>query len=79
LDTKESLKQYITEELLNNRVTITEEDNLLSDGMVDSLGMMRLVSFIEETFNVGIPPEDLLIENFRTVNTISDYLQRQIK
>ena len=76
MDTKEALKQYIAEELLNNSVNVKEDDNLLRDGMVDSLGMVRLVAFIEETFEVEIPPEDLIIENFGTINVITDYLQK---
>ena len=76
MDTKEALKQYIAEELLNNSVNVKEDDNLLSDGMVDSLGMVRLVAFLEETFEVEIPPEDLIIENFGTINVIADYLQK---
>lgn len=71
------LKQFVTEELLNNNVNVNEDDNLLTDGMVDSLGLMRFIGFIEETLDVEIPPEDVIIENFRTIGVIADYLERR--
>lgn len=77
MDTIVVLKQFVTEELLSHSVEVSEDDNLLSDGMIDSLGIVRFVGFIEETFGLEIPPEDLIIENFRTINAISDYLQRR--
>lgn len=77
MNTKTILRQYIAEELLNNSIDVNEDDNLLSDGMLDSLAMVRLVTFIESDLGVDIPPEDLIIENFRTINTTADYLQKR--
>ena len=51
------------------------DDDLLSDGMIDSLGMVRLITFIEETYTIEIPPEDLLLENFQTMRVITNYLK----
>lgn len=76
MDVQETLKQFISEELLNSQINVNVDDNLLSDGMLDSLSMVRLVGFIEETFDFQIPPEDLVIENFRTITVIADYLQK---
>jgi len=73
---KEILKQFITQELLaHERLTLHDEDNLLLDGMIDSLGMLRLVAFVEQTFKIQIPYEDITIENFNTVNRLATYLQ----
>ena len=35
---------------------------------------MRLIAFIEETFGIQVPPEDVTIERFRSVSTIAEYL-----
>ncbi len=50
------------------------EDDLLESSLVDSLGIMRLITFIEQEFGYSVPPEDIVIENFMTVNAIIDYL-----
>lgn len=73
---KEMLKQFITQELLGQEaITLNDEDNLLLDGMIDSLGMLRLVAFVEKRLQIQIPYEDITIENFNTVNSLMAYLR----
>ena len=73
---KENLRQYIADELLEDDAPLEDEENLLADGMVDSLGMIRLVAHIEETYGYRVPPQDFTIENFRTLATLDSYLTR---
>ncbi len=75
----EGLTQFIAQELLidHDEVSLAEDDDLLTTGLIDSLGIMRLVAFIEETFEKKIPYEDITIENFRSVRTLVNYLQKQ--
>ncbi|MGD1946201.1 MAG: acyl carrier protein [Croceivirga sp.] len=67
---------YITDNLLYEQLDdpLTADENLLESGLIDSLGIMKLVVFIESEFEVAIPPEDMTIENFMTVNHIKEYL-----
>ena len=76
MDIKAKLTEYISTELLTPETMVDDDEMLLNDGVVDSLGMIRLVGFIEESFATDIPPEHLTIENFRSINTISAYLAR---
>ena len=78
----EALAQFITQELLNGHedIELKADDNLLTTGLLDSLGVMQLINFIEEAFDVSVAPEDVTIENFRTINVLADYVsQRQDK
>lgn len=76
---KDTVRQYIESDLMNGpeRGALGDDDNLLGGGLVDSVGMMSLVLFLEETFDVSVPPEDVTIENFLSVNTIGAYVQRR--
>jgi len=80
LNTQEALKQYISTELLSDRsnVNLTVDDSLLVGGLVDSLGIMRLVNFIEEHFNIRVPPEHVTIEHFRSIRVIAEYIESRI-
>ena len=78
MDITLSLKKFIVDELLDGGVEVDENDNLLADGMVDSLGMLRLVSHIETLLSIKIPHSDLVIENFRSISVIDQYLQRRM-
>ncbi len=75
----ESLIKYISEQLLNNELEdeLEAQDDLLGDGILDSLGMMKLILFLETEYNTKVPPQDMVIENFMTVQHISDYLAKQ--
>ena len=70
--------KYIQENLLNGKgeIELSPEDDLLGTGLLDSMGVMRLVGFVEETFNIKIPAEDIVIENFMDVKSITNYIER---
>ncbi len=73
----DKIVNYIETELVvsDESLEITSDDDLLGSGLVDSLGMMKLISFIEKEFELKIPAEDMVIENFMTVSCISTYLK----
>jgi acyl carrier protein len=73
----ETLKRFISTELLADHrdLDLGPDDNLLISGLIDSLGIMRLVSFIEDNFQVNVPPEDVTIENFQSISILSAYLE----
>jgi acyl carrier protein len=68
--------RYIQDNLLTGKgeIELSPEDDLLSSGLLDSMGVMRLVGFVEETYNIKIPPEDIVIENFIDVKAITNYV-----
>ena len=70
---------YIQSNLLTGKgeIKLSPEDDLLGSGLLDSMGVMRLVGFVEETFNIKIPPEDIVIENFMDVKAITNYVESQ--
>ncbi len=72
---KQALARFIAEELLGDRTRdVGEDDDLLGGGLVDSLGMMSLIYFIEQELDLEVPPEDVTIENFLSIGTIDRYL-----
>jgi len=74
---KAAIKNYVVEELLSGR-DIGDKDDLLLSGLVDSLGVMRLVSYLEQQYSLKIPPQDVTIENFVNIETISLYLAGRV-
>ncbi|MGI9319987.1 MAG: acyl carrier protein [Thiogranum sp.] len=73
-DIAQLLGDHISREILGTGNPVDREQNLLLDGAVDSLGMLKLVAFIEMTYDIKVPPEQFTIENFRSVNVISNYV-----
>lgn len=75
---KTEIREYVVNELLSG-AEIGEEDDLLLSGLVDSLGVMRLVAHIEQRYAITVPPQDLTIENFATIAAIASYLNSSRK
>jgi len=62
-------------ELLVDKQSVSYDQDLLTTGMIDSIGVMRLVSFLETEFAQSIPPQDVTLENFSNINAIVAYLE----
>ena len=79
MSTQQILKDYLNRELRGGQSgELADDDDLLLSGIVDSIGVMRLVAFIEETFSVTVPPEDVTIENFSTIKDIGEYVRGRL-
>lgn len=75
---KEKIIAYINKEIANESLDdIDFQDDLLGNGIVDSMGMMKLLSFIETEGNFNIPPEDMTVENFMTLENIMKYISKR--
>lgn len=77
MQSSEQLINFIIEQLLNHEQEILADDELLVSGLLDSLAIVQLVEFIEGEFEVSVPPEDLRVENFASVDTIVAYLSQK--
>lgn len=73
----DTIIQFIIQELHagTTDVEIFPEDDLLGSGLVDSMGMMRIIQFLEETYDFKIPPQDMTIEYFMTVEAMTNYIK----
>ena len=71
---RDALRRYIGDVLVEDDGAVGDDENLLADGMVDSMGMLRLVAFIDETWDIRVPPEEFILEHFRTIADLDAYL-----
>jgi acyl carrier protein len=74
---RETIRRYIAHELLSDRgqAEVGDDDDLLGTWAIDSVGVMSLVLFVEEEFELAVPPEDVTIENFLSIRAIEAYLR----
>jgi len=57
---------------------LRETDSLAEREILDSLAILRIVTFCEETFGVEIPDTDVVPENFDSVRAISQLIERHV-
>ena len=75
----QDLITFIVDELLGGQNDLDPQANRrqLADEVIDSVGVMRLIAFVEETHALKIPIEDITLENFMTVDAIANYLEQR--
>lgn len=70
MDKGETIRRFIQDELVFGNDASVGRDTPLCDGVIDSIGLVELVAFIEDRFGVRIDEADLTADNFRTVASI---------
>lgn len=55
------------------------ETEVYNSGIISSLSIMELMSYIEEQYRIIINPEDLIECNFKDIKTIEDFVQSKLK
>lgn len=76
MDRKTALIEFIKNEVMRNKnAKLDENEDLLSAGILDSLAILQLVAFIEDQFGIKIPDEDVVFENFQSINALTAYLE----
>jgi acyl carrier protein len=75
----DAIEQFIVEEVAAGRGfdSIGRDDDLLAQEVLDSQGTLELVAFLEERFGIEVGDEDLVPENFKSVNAIAAFAERK--
>lgn len=78
MNEREKIRNFIMENVSINKesFTLSDGDNYFEKRIVNSLFAMKLVTFIEEKFQVTIENEDLNLENFSTINRLMDLIDK---
>lgn len=61
---------------INNSVNYDEEKNLIGDGIFSSFEIMQCLTNIEAEFNITIPPQEILPNNFNSIESIWEMIKR---
>lgn len=66
----------VNEILIGDDTPIDPDDELLVDGVIDSLGVTRVMGFVSREYGIQVPPQDITIENFGTIAALASYVVR---
>lgn len=75
----EKLREFITDNFLfgDTSKALNDEDSFLERGIIDSTGVVHLVSFVEEAFGITVNDEEILPENFDTISRLTQFVQKK--
>ena len=80
---KEQVRAVVIEFIANNFIVNMEQlgdnDSLVDKGIMDSTGIIIIVSFVEDTYQIQIRDSEITMENFGSINAIVEYIRSQIE
>jgi acyl carrier protein len=79
LDIKDRIRSFIIETFLfgSSESALGDDDSFLESGIIDSTGVLELVSYVEEEFEIEVKDEELVPENFDSLNKLVGYIERK--
>ena len=72
-EVEKTIRKFVVEELMfqKDETVLKLDDSLLEKRVIDSAGMLELVSFLEKQYGIAIGRTDIVPENFETIESIS--------
>lgn len=76
----DALESYFVQQGMSREgaVAITPDTDIIGQGLVDSLGIFKLIAFVEEKFAVTVEPDEVLLENFQTPRALRDLIAKKL-
>ena len=74
---EDQIKNYIASNILFSDNGFPYDDNVsfLEEGVIDSVGVLELVAFVEENFHIPVNDSDVTPDNFNSVNKLASYIR----
>ncbi len=73
---EDKLREFLYEDSLKDEFeNLTNDDSLLEMGLIDSVKMLDLIEFIETQFNITVEEDDMVPENFDSINAMVTYIR----
>ena len=72
---KERIRKFLQETFFLD--AFADDDSFLKTGLIDSTGMLELISFVEKAFEIKIEDAELLPENLDSLNQLGAFIERK--
>ena len=77
LQIQEQIKQFILKTSYVSADQVNNDTLIFAEGIMDSMGFISIIGFIEENFSITTADSELLEANFESINAISDFVIRK--
>jgi acyl carrier protein len=76
---EEEIRQFIVGNFMTglNPRTLRDKDSLLENGVIDSTGVLELVGFLEEKYEISVADEELVPENLDSISNAAAYIRKK--
>jgi acyl carrier protein len=75
---EQQLKQFVIENFLfGKEKDLKDDDSFFDQGIIDSTGVLELIAFLEERFEINVADTDLVPENLDSIRAVTAFVQRR--
>ncbi|MBC2714543.1 MAG: acyl carrier protein [Desulfobacteraceae bacterium] len=79
MDYIEDINKFIIENFLfGDENNLEKNASLLENGIIDSTGVLELISFLEETYGITIEDDEMVPENLDSMDNINNFLKKKL-
>ena len=74
---KSQLLEFIVDNYMVDLEEIPHDESLIDEGIIDSFGLVEIATFLEKSFQIKVAEEDMVRENFGSVNKLIAFAERK--
>jgi acyl carrier protein len=80
MDVKETIREFILSHFLKGDKSrkILDRDSFIEEGIIDSIGILELVAFLEEKFGFKVQDEEIIPENFDSIEKLDIFIKSKL-
>ena len=79
MEHKQAIREFVVENFLFGEANGLKDDtSFLEEGIIDSTGILELVTFLEDEFSITVEDEELIPENLDSIGNVANFLERKI-
>jgi len=80
MEHKQTIREFIVENFLfGDSNGLADDTSFLEEGIIDSTGILELVTFLEETYGINVEDEELIPENLDSIVNVEQYLSKKLE
>ncbi len=80
MEIENKIREFILKNLYYSQdASIGDEDSFLETGVVDSMGVMELVAFVQSEFGVEVAREEIVVENFDSIRKLANFVRSKVR
>ena len=72
---KREVRQFLTTQLHRKVDGVGDAESLLEAGVIDSMAVLELVGYIEQRYAITVGDDDMMPENFDTIEAIAAFIE----
>ena len=79
VDIKKDITNYIVRESLGDKSKINDDTLIFESGLLDSMGLLFLIEFLKDNYDIEVLDEELNPDNFKSIDSIHIFVKEKLK